>query len=434
MHAWVQRHERTLGTTYALDLMAPPGRSKIVVDPQNDNPLAPIERLVAPSWLDGSEGINRDTRFNYIGAANDLEAINNYLHRFRDRPHTLRAYTKEIERFLFWCILELRKPLSSVLVPDCERYKDFLKAPSARFVGGRAPRESARWRPFSHTRLSPASQKQAVLVVKIVFEYLVGVRYLAGNPWSAVDLPKVPVAVNRMQIEKALAQPLWDDLIERLEASGNHPERIQDRVALSMTPLLGDSGLRRAEVAGAQRTALLRSKWSSEVYELTVLGKRSAYRVAPVSSRTVEALRRHWRDRGLDFDAESAEGALLAPVVVPGHAAASARYREGDAQSGYTTDGLYKLFQSSIKRLRLDHTVDKGFSLDDLAALSRVSPHALRHTFGTLAVADGMPIDVAQAVLGHKDSATTAIYVQAKTKRVVEEGAKYFAKKRAKVS
>jgi integrase len=272
-----------------------------------------------------------------------------------------------------------------------------------------------------------------VLVVKIVFEYLVGVRYLAGNPWSAVDLPKVPVAVNRMQIEKALTQPLWDELIERLETNSNHPERIQDRVALSMMLLLGDSGLRRAEVAGARRIALLRSKWSSEVFELTVLGKRNAYRVVPVSSRTVEALRRHWRDRGLDFDSENAEGALLAPVVVPGHAAASARHREEDTQSGYTTDGLYKLFQSSIKRLKLDHTVEKAFSLDDLAALSRASPHALRHTFGTLAVADGMPIDVAQAVLGHKDSATTAIYVQAKTKRIVEEGAKYFAKKHTKI-
>jgi integrase len=48
--------------------------------------------------------------------------------------------------------------------------------------------------------------------------------------------------------------------------------------------------------------------------------------------------------------------------------------------------------------------VDKGFSLEDLAALSKASPHALRHTFGTLAVADGMPIDVAQVVLGHKEA------------------------------
>lgn len=142
-----------------------------------------------------------------------------------------------------------------------------------------------------------------------------------------------------------MAQPLWDELIERLEASGNHPERIQERVALAMMLLLGDYGLRRAEVARAQRIALLRSKWSSDSFELTVLGKRNAYRVVPVSSRTVEALRRHWQDRGLDFDSANAEGALLAPVAVPGHAAALTRHR-GDARSGYTTDGRINCFRA----------------------------------------------------------------------------------------
>lgn len=126
MHAWVTRHERTLGNTYPVDLVAPPGQAKVAVELGKDGSLAPIDRLTAPTWLNGSEGANRDTRFNYIGASNDLEAINSYLHRFRDRPHTLRTYTKEIERFLFFCLLELGKPLSSVLVPDCERYKDFL--------------------------------------------------------------------------------------------------------------------------------------------------------------------------------------------------------------------------------------------------------------------------------------------------------------------
>jgi hypothetical protein len=43
---------------------------------------------------------------------------------------------------------------------------------------------------------------------------------------------------------------------------------------------------------------MLRSKLSSEVFELTVLGKRSAYRVVPVSSRIVKALRRHWKIKG----------------------------------------------------------------------------------------------------------------------------------------
>lgn len=143
MHTWVARHEHALGSTYAIDLVAPE-ESKAFISLNDNGSLAPIDRLTVPEWLDGSRGINRDTRFNYINAVNDLQAINSYLHRFRDRPHTLRAYTKEIERFLFWCILELGKPLSSVLVPDCESYKDFLQAPSAQFVGMRAPRTSAR--------------------------------------------------------------------------------------------------------------------------------------------------------------------------------------------------------------------------------------------------------------------------------------------------
>jgi hypothetical protein len=210
-------HERTLGNTYPVDLVAPPGQPKVVVELGKDGLLAPIDRLTAPAWLDESEGANRDTRINYIGAGNGLEAINIYLHRFRDRPHTMRAYAKEIERFLFWCLFGLGKPLSSVLVPDCERYKDFLQAPSSRSVGIRAPRTSARWRPFSTTPLSAASRKQAVLIVKIVFEYLVGVRYLAGSPWSAVDLPKVPTSVNAIKMAKTLSASLRNELSDRLK-------------------------------------------------------------------------------------------------------------------------------------------------------------------------------------------------------------------------
>lgn len=234
-----------------------------------------------------------------------------------------------------------------------------------------------------------------------------------------------------MQVEKALSETLWDELVERMEVRCEDPKNTQDRIALAMVLMLGDSGLRRAEAAGADRAALFPSKWGADVFELTVLGKRNAYRVVPVSGRTAHALRKHWEDRGLDFDKDGAAGPLIAPVTVPRHEAALDRHCQ-DSQAGYTADGLYKLFQSAIKRLRLDHTVEQGFTLEDLAALSRASPHALRHTFGTLAVAEGMPIDVAQAVLGHKDSATTAIYVQAKTKRMVEEGAKYFARKRGK--
>ncbi|KDR38695.1 integrase [Caballeronia glathei] len=47
-------------------------------------------------------------------------------HSGRDyrQPKTLRAYTKELERFLLWTVAVRRKPHSSVLADDCEAYRD----------------------------------------------------------------------------------------------------------------------------------------------------------------------------------------------------------------------------------------------------------------------------------------------------------------------
>ncbi|MDR5806451.1 hypothetical protein [Caballeronia sp. LZ001] len=62
--------------------------------------LAPLERLAVPHALLGAEGENRSTAFCYIQASHDLDAVRAYLNRYCDQPKTLRAYTKELERFL----------------------------------------------------------------------------------------------------------------------------------------------------------------------------------------------------------------------------------------------------------------------------------------------------------------------------------------------
>ncbi|WP_367620054.1 tyrosine-type recombinase/integrase [Burkholderia sp. AU45388] len=64
---------------------------------------------------------------------------------------------------------------------------------------------------------------------------------------------------------------------------------------------------------------------------------------------------------------------------------------------------------------------------DERRHLADSTPHALRHTFGTQAIAANVPPDVAQKVLGHASLATTSIYAQAETKRVRRELAGYFA-------
>jgi site-specific recombinase XerD len=64
---------------------------------------------------------------------------------------------------------------------------------------------------------------------------------------------------------------------------------------------------------------------------------------------------------------------------------------------------------------------------EHLAQLATTSPHAFRHTFGTLAVEKDMPIVVAQEILGHASASTTAIYVKAREKRIVEAAELYYA-------
>ena len=68
-------------------------------------------------------------------------------------------------------------------------------------------------------------------------------------------------------------------------------------------------------------------------------------------------------------------------------------------------------------------------SLDERVILKSANLHAMRHTFGTQSVADDVPVDVVQKVLGHASLQATSIYVQAEKKRVLEDVAGYYARR-----
>ncbi|KDR27143.1 site-specific integrase [Caballeronia zhejiangensis] len=426
--------------------------------------LAPLERLAVPHALSGAHGENRSAAFCYIQANHDLDAVRAYLNRFRDQPKTLRAYTKELERFLLWAVVLRGKALSDLRVDDCEAYKDFLKSPDPRFVGERFPRHSPRWRPFAFSNssaaadgkasLSAESQRYTVRVLRTAFAWWVDVRYLAGNPWKAVNDPMVIKRQRAMKIERALPADLWRKLRDELDVrsvqeSGatagaqwrESQAGVQWRAVRAAILLMGDSGLRREEAASARREDLRPSFFGTPerpVWELTIVGKGQRERTVPVSAATLNALRAHWRDRAQDLDGAAEEdkqsGPLLSPVVIPRTDASRRRHRAGhgaegrDGQpangAGYTADGLNRLI--SRMATELVETMD-GLSLDERVRLGQSNAHAFRHTFGTQSVADEVPVDVVQKVLGHASLQTTTIYVQAEKQRVVEEVARYYA-------
>ena len=61
--------------------------------------------------------------------------------------------------------------------------------------------------------------------------------------------------------------------------------------------------------------------------------------------------------------------------------------------------------------------------------LAATSPHLFRHTFGTQAAAEDVPIDVLQKILRHRSLQTATIYVQAERQRMLREATGFYKRR-----
>jgi integrase len=443
--AWLHHHAAAIGEI-KLAPDAPATSSAYVLLQPGATTLVPIERILLPSALDGRAGNNRHHGLCLIGARHDRDAIDAYLYKFRAQEKTRRAYQKEIERFLLWSITVRGVAMSSVLQEDCEAYKDFIAAIPATWIGIKRQRLASRWRPFAGP-LSPASQRYAVQAIRFFFNWLVNVRYLSGNPWMTVTDPRVAAAIHSIQIDKALPGTLWikligsggliDQLCATPDAILSKRYRLRGAAAqLSMSAqyrlvraallLIGDTGIRREEAAYATRDKLKPLAETPDLWELDVLGKRNKWRTVFPSRRVIEALRSHWADRGSDFSFGLVELPLLSPLMAPKTSTAQAKHFDAQQQmqeQGFSVDGLYQVIKTALTRV----AADDSFNLEEgeRELLRRAAPHAFRHTFGTLAVASDVPLDVVQKALGHTSLQTTTLYVQAEKKRSITELGKF---------
>lgn len=431
IQAWLQKHRGIAGlhkpSAFHSDLAL---RTEVMVLDPDAPILLPFERIALPERLSGADGINRNTHRYLIFARNDLQAIDAYLYKCRAQPKTFRAYQKELERFLLWCVLKRRIALSGVMFEACEAHKNFLDGPDAHWIGPRTLRLSENWRPFAGVP-SPASQRYAVQAIRSFFGWLVDVRYLSGKPGVTVADPRVEQPIQAMQIDKALPEALWrtltqsDDDLDRLCSTPDDilRERYRmrgwtARIALSaqyrllraVLLLLGDSGMRREEAALASRSKLKPLLAAPGLWELEVLGKRNQWRTVFLPERAIVALRAHWQDRALDFDFGMASIPLVSPIAIPPTASSQKKHTQANGQhsdAGFTPDGFGQLISASLLRIANDETSDLDF--DEREILRRSGAHAFRHTFGTIAAAKEIPLDVLQRALRHASLTTTTM-------------------------
>lgn len=355
----------------------------------------PLERLPLPLELDGRWGRNRGDEGLQISAETDLEAIQTWLAEFEGSPHTWRNYRKEVERLLLWSLLERGKPLSSLAREDLAAFEVFLANPSPRerWCGPRAPRGSARWRPFRGP-LSANSRRQALTIINALFAYLVAAGYLVGNPLALRRRRSTPV-IKSETVERFLDPALWQYLlsfVEALQVETPRQQAVYERVRYLLT-LLYLLGPRVSEVASHTMGSFIevRGKWW---WRVTGKGGKTAR--IPVNQEMLAALARYRTFHGLSslpFPQE--ETPLILSLRGSRGISANMVYRIVKVVMQKAAEGL---------QATQPHQASK---------LYKASTHWLRHTAITHQADAGIELRYLNKSARHAKLETTAIYLHA---------------------
>jgi integrase/recombinase XerD len=194
-----------------------------------------------------------------------------------------------------------------------------------------------------------------------------GVR--ADDPTSLLDAPRLPTT-----LPKYLSETEVDAL---LGAAARIPGR-RGAVARAALEILYATGLRVSELLALPRTAL-----ASDAAVLLIRGKGSKERIVPLS--------------------ETAKAASAALVAME-EKASRFLFPGRDKRRALTRQAFFLL----LKQVALEAGLDP----------SRISPHALRHSFASHLLAHGADLRSLQLLLGHADIATTQIYTHVLAERL----------------
>jgi site-specific recombinase XerD len=364
----------------------------------------PIDLLVVSPELDGGSGTNRARNgIAQIAATNDLDAIRAWLARFIDIKTTFDNYRKEAERLLLWSVLQLGKSLSSLTHEDLLVYQHFLAdpQPSARWTanGGRKhPRGDPRWRPF-YGPLSPASQRQAMVILNVMFAWLVQAGYLDGNPLS---LSRQRARRAKPRITRYLSPELWLEVKTHIQGMPKDTAREREHYARVrwLFTLLYLGGLRITEVSTNTMGRFFgrRDVNGHQRWWLEVLGKGGKERLVPATSEMMAELARYRREHNLSAMPSPGEDT---PLVLP----------IGQSLRPLTRAALHRIVKD-VFRAAADMLRAGGAEFAERAdRLERASAHWLRHSAGSHMADQQVDLRLVRDNLGHSSITTTSQYL-----------------------
>lgn len=368
----------------------------LVALPSSD--IAPWERLIVPHEVDGSHGVFRaDPATCTLSARNDYQAVQAWI-ELQESASTQRAYRKEAERLMLWAILERGKALSSLTTEDAIAYRQFLRKPTPkdRWVGPSRPRASEEWRPFQGA-LAPSSAAYALSVVGALYRWLVQQRYSLANPFAGVKV-KGAKSAEPFDLGRAFNDHEWSlirPIAEEIAWVGGWSEEAAQRLRFVLDFWYA-TGLRPDEMVHATLGAVRRDDAGDDW--LDVVGKGNKKGSVALPSRARGALDRYLASRGLPTTRSrwNPHTPLLAAI--------------GEDAGPITASRLWaimhRFFQHASQQLA-------DISPSTAEKVGRATPHWLRHTHATHALASGAALVSVRDNLRHASIATTSVYLHA---------------------
>jgi len=205
------------------------------------------------------------------------------------------------------------------------------------------------------------------------------------NPTVGIHAPRtgrdLPVFASKQAIERMMEIP------DRSNKKG-----VRDRAVLE---LLYGTGMRLSEIRSCNVGSC-----DFRAGTVKVIGKRDKERILPLTGKSAESLKSYIRDV---------------------HAAPETAFRDRARYLDYFRDRLDTPLFLGRKRNRISkRTIQRIVKkyLMQVANLSRVSPHVLRHSFATHLLDEGADLRAVQELLGHVNLSTTQIYTHVTTEKL----------------
>jgi site-specific recombinase XerD len=220
--------------------------------------------------------------------------------------------------------------------------------------------------------LARATVRRALYAIGSFFRWATRWDVVSSNPSTRVNVPPR----ERVRQVRALSKREREILIAaaaQLTASAKRPLY---RQAGLLVRLMLKTGLRRSEVLGLRWRDMDLDR--GEIFVLRGKGDKS--RQVPIEDKDIVARLAQLRaERGVD------DASLGAPVF------------ESRRGTPFRHTSFYRVFHRVV-------------ALADLKGCG-ITPHALRHTFGSVLCARGVPVPYVKELLGHADIGSTMIYV-----------------------